>query len=866
MRLPAAERKNAKGPALATPTEITPRIPSHNTPDGDVLVSRFLRALQVQMRSIGLYQRNHPQVTESLESAERHLRAVFLRYPTFGVQVEQGTLFLTTRLLTAPASARDSAGGRALPDPHGELRALAEQLAGAGVISLVFSSQTNLGELAAFAEAVDATCRVRKHKMQPGTDSAPRDWSTWLSAHDVTGIRVNVSLERRHDAVLASLMGALLERETANPSGSQDGIGRITDSTGEQVRRTLHFSMLAGQHLDQAQHDSPQDAARAVQAELAGADPQILGLVMKCAVANPPLEGDAPGLYLSRIADGLASEFVGSEYASRRIGASEIRTLFKQLYRNEERGATQDPAIELRIERFWAGLPAREIARTLASGDAWCVPVSLLRRHLEPLIVATEMKNAQAAGREARLALSNFVRCLESEEERARRTVAAALVELSELLARLWPHPQLQDLAPTVVTALVRETSPGIAGLRVAATENLARLGLARRGYAEVECILEDLDKAPRDADHAHMAALARRIVAQESWLSLVDEALANRPLDAALPRLLRREPQRLLDRLGLLLTAPEGANSMPAMARLVRAAGEPVLGTLEVQLSEPRRQGVATAIKLLAAVQPQRLAAALPRVMPSWDWSLQDLAVSELSRQHSPALRMQASQAFLKTMTEVHSLVVPGMLDQVALAGEESAVPQLWEIAAGDVERLRDIFIRIKAVEALGRLRATAAADLLRNMVRQRSGLTYVEPAGLRAAAEDALALIENHPASARLRAQQEEISKSSGAFSLPRRYLRVDVPAALSAKIATPHEGMAKVRSISMGGMLLETATRLNVGDSIRVEIRAGLRRIASTAVVRHASMAGYGVEFMHMKPDDREKLRKYISKLLR
>ncbi len=73
-------------------------------------------------------------------------------------------------------------------------------------------------------------------------------------------------------------------------------------------------------------------------------------------------------------------------------------------------------------------------------------------------------------------------------------------------------------------------------------------------------------------------------------------------------------------------------------------------------------------------------------------------------------------------------------------------------------------------------------------------------------------------------------------------------------------------KVRSISMGGVLLETATRLSVGDSIRVEIRVGLRRIASTAVVRHASMAGYGVEFMHMKPDDREKLRRYISKLLR
>ncbi len=85
-------------------------------------------------------------------------------------------------------------------------------------------------------------------------------------------------------------------------------------------------------------------------------------------------------------------------------------------------------------------------------------------------------------------------------------------------------------------------------------------------------------------------------------------------------------------------------------MARLVRAAGEPVLGALETHLLEPRRQRVATAIKLLSAVAPERLIAALPRAFPSWDWSLQDLAVTELARQ--PARLALASGADVPGVT----------------------------------------------------------------------------------------------------------------------------------------------------------------------------------------------------------------------
>jgi hypothetical protein len=49
------------------------------------------------------------------------------------------------------------------------------------------------------------------------------------------------------------------------------------------------------------------------------------------------------------------------------------------------------------------------------------------------------------------------------------------------------------------------------------------------------------------------------------------------------------------------------------------------------------------------------------------------------------------------------------------------------------------------------------------------------------------------------------------------------------------------------------------------MRIEIHAGLGRIRSTAVVRNANPEGYGVEFVHMDEEDREKLRRRVVRLL-
>ena len=215
--------------------------------------------------------------------------------------------------------------------------------------------------------------------------------------------------------------------------------------------------------------------------------------------------------------------------------------------------------------------------------------------------------------------------------------------------------------------------------------------------------------------------------------------------------------------------------------------------------------------------------------------------------------------------LADAHPLVVPMMIDQIGLAQETTCVPQLMELAAGEHEVLRDQFVRIKAIEALGRMRAQEAAELLRTLAQKRDGITYAEPSGLRAAAEDALAMMEERPSSARVRAAFDAAAQSSVNFVVPRRYARVPLESPLRAQIDGAQAGMARVKTISLGGAYLESRKKLTVGDSIKLEIRTGLRKIHFTAVVRNIGPEGNGVEFVHMKDEDREKLRKLVQRHL-
>jgi len=182
--------------------------------------------------------------------------------------------------------------------------------------------------------------------------------------------------------------------------------------------------------------------------------------------------------------------------------------------------------------------------------------------------------------------------------------------------------------------------------------------------------------------------------------------------------------------------------------------------------------------------------------------------------------------------------------------------VPQLMEIAAGEHEVLRDQFVRIKAIEALGRLpRPRRPQSYSARLAQSREGLAYVEPAGLR-----------RRCGRTRWRSSRivQHSSKPAAAFGAPGQssssYV-IPAPATLESLWSRhfapqnrrrPQQGLARVQNHQPGAaLILEfSAPKLSIGDSIKLEVRTGLRKINfHPPVVRNIGPDGSGVEFVHM-----------------
>ncbi len=821
-----------------------------------------MRSLQLLLRAERLYEKNHPRRLDSLDGAYDSLRVAAEILGGLEIRIERGGL-VVPRISDAH-----------LPDARGEMQSLAVDLQRAGIHTLVFSKKFHVGELDTLARLIKASL-LRSE--EPAKDGGNGWWPARLLENRVEGISVNTQTERRVDSVLASLMAALVAYGGHSPREAAEAPIKPPDF--DDLTASLRLLARLTPPLESARGLSPEEAARGIHGAMEEASRDSVQMLLSSVSQYAPREGERPQPYLLRLSENIIFEFLSAEFSSGSLTPSSVRPAFQRFgdvvvnaggYTGPHSSqhlsslavtwATEMHREKL-IDRFWLELPAREKSAVLRGPEVWCVPVVALRQTLGQLAEA----GADAPRREARNIVLNYARRLELDNPSSRRSVVAGLNELTSIIETLWLNQLPEDLSRGAMKALEKETVPETAALLAALVESFGRIAVTRADYSGFESILTGLERVPQDREHDHMAALANRLVAQDRWLLLVDAALANRPLDPVLPRLLQRDPERLLDRMTLLLTEPHGAEMVPAMARLLRTIGVPVLNLLETRLYEARRQRVTAAIKLLAVADPERLLRGLARAMASWEWNLQDLAVSELARPSNSASAQSSSFIFSAILADAHPMVVPMMIDQIGLAQETTAIPQLMEIAAGEHEVLRDQFVRIKAVEALGRMHAVEATELLRSLAEDREGLTYAEPSGLRAAAEDALALIENRPSFKQAAAAFGAPAQSSSSYVIPRRYVRVPLESPLRAQIEGSQAGLARVKTISLGGAYLASPKKLSIGDSIKLEVRSGLRKINFTAVVRNIGPDGSGVEFVHMRDEDREKLRKLVQRHL-
>jgi PilZ domain len=844
-------------------------------------IHRALLNFYLLLRCQRLYEVDHPQRTATLGSAYESLRSVIGRHK-LEVQIMRDGL------------ASSALGDALLPDSSGEMLALSSVLRQAGIRRLSFLQKFRLQEVDALAELIKVSL-ITMGQAIPGQMSAKtsdgdakmaRDiwWIKSFAERDVEGILVNAQVDRKVDTLLTSLIATLVAHGGHTPRADSESVVRLPGF--DDVIATLKLLARIAVPLEPARDLTPEEGAGAIHKAMEEASHDAVRMLLSAISQYSPEEGESPQFYVKRLSESLIFEYLLAEFAAGSLTPVLVRPTFERFgevlaaagqFSGADGPGKQAPSAPMKksslaatwaaesyreklVTRFWLELPPREKSLVLRGPDLWSVPVVALRQTLGNLADA----GADAPRREARHIVLNYARRLEHEDPRARQAVAAGLNELSPIIESLWPNQLPEDLSKVALTALQIERQPQTSAALATFIESLSHIAVVRGDYDGFESILLALEQSSGDFDQANLSTLAKRLFAQDRVFLLVDAGLAHRALDPVLPRLLVRDPDKLLDRLTFLLGEVRGASLLPAMARLIRTIGVPVLTILETRLYEARPQRVMAAIKLLAAADPDRLLRGLTRALGSWEWNMQDLAISELSRPTNAPNAQTAAFVFSTVLTNAHPLVVPMMIDQIGLSGESSAIPQLMEIASGEHIALRDQFVRIKAIEALGRLRATEAIQLLHLLAERRSGIAFAEPSGLRAAAEDALAVIEDRATSASVRATFDAPNTHTPLYSVPRRYTRVPLDSPLRAQVSAKAAGasLARVKTISLGGAYLESSETLSVGESVQLEVRSGLgKKIHCTAIVRNSTADGNGVEFVHMKDEDRNKLRKLV-----
>jgi len=306
--------------------------------------------------------------------------------------------------------------------------------------------------------------------------------------------------------------------------------------------------------------------------------------------------------------------------------------------------------------------------------------------------------------------------------------VSAGLNELSPIIEIALANQVPEDLSRATLKALEKETAPETAALLAAFLEHLGRVAVTRGDYAGFEFILDALEKEPNDVAHDHISALAHRLVAQDRWLLLVDASLSNRALiqsSLAFCSVIRS----LVDRFDAAAYRAAGFRSIcPPWP--VWCAPSACRFSICLRLA-------CTKLDANALARPSRFS---PRPMPIGSCAAsrapRQLGVepSGLGGQRTGAplerhLRAEFGLRFFPRAGRRPSLVVPMNDRPDRNCPGDCAFPQLMEIAAGEHEHPSRSVCPHQGIEALGRMRALDAAELLRTLATRRDGLAYAEP-----------------------------------------------------------------------------------------------------------------------------------------
>ena len=588
--------------------------------------------------------------------------------------------------------------------------------------------------------------------------------------------------------------------------------------------------------------------------------------------AQAPSEGaDKP--MLLKLAEHVAIRFALDSYerGELRVNAvrqlldrmnAEIEGLRKILGSQEQMMASAGLQVQSYTElldlEFWEQVPDENKKEVLTSDEAWCVPPRNVKAYLEDMLRRGELKTVNEI-------LIKYAACAGLENPEARRTTAIGLSDLAELYGS-GDGSALMEGIRRLGNQLAIEREPELQTLISAAFVRLSQEAASKRCYPAMQQALASLDSVEAQRPGATQS-LRPRIGAEERMPEFVEEALRSGQIADGMIEILALMPKATLHYVTNRFGHCGFREDCELLAEIVRGLGEDAsIRLLETLQTAPASEAAET-VGLLAQLLPDAVAKVLPVRLSQWPRTAHDRSV----RQLSSAMADYRVQLLVVLYDALDVLIRPLALDEMGMSGHPHCIPKLMEVAQNEDA---DGFCRVKAIEALGRLRASVAATFLKQVMDARQLWRFTFPEEMRIAAAQALMRIDATAALEKLSASGLDrkdlvLEPSDVEPNAPvirqRRYARVRLSKNLTATTTNLRDNIRiSIPEMNLGGGVGAGDRHLAPGSLLSLKIMWGVRNIKAQAVVRGARPQAMAFEFVEIDLDERNRLRKLLMEL--
>jgi len=543
----------------------------------------------------------------------------------------------------------------------------------------------------------------------------------------------------------------------------------------------------------------------------------------------------------------------------------ELETLRKLLKAREDKMTSAGLSVESHADvldrQFWAAVPESGKRAVLTSTEAWCIPPRNVQQYVEELLGRGE---AEAAGD----VLLKYASCVRNKDAEARKKAAIGLGQLAELYSKA-ASQRLQDALSQIGQQLAAEKDAELQTLLSAAFVRLSQESAQRRYYKAMQQSLDSM--ADLEELRPTWAQSLRPRLGVDSRISeFIEEALTAEAMPEGLVGVLMRIPQSAGEHMAVRLARSGRRTERENIVQLAKSVGTACARHLKEVLKSDPPAKAATVVGLLSRLDPMAVDELLPMRLRHGGRSFHDAVVRQLSIAGAP----ERGQLLMNSLEKLDAMVLPLALDEIGMCADPDTAPKLLRLAEGDILPQATDYLRVKAIEALGRMRATAAAGHLRRFVETRKAFGWAYPEEIRTAAAQALVKLDPEWMQAFL--PQSGLDAKVMALApldpIPgrdvvrhRRYRRVRLPRNVPAVITSQRGKYSSAISVlSLEGGLLSGDIQLAVGTEATLKIPAGLRSINMQAVVRFVRSHQAGFETVGMGLEDRAKLRRLLVSL--